>query len=236
MSQEPYRSVSPVELILVRHGTTADNLASRWSGWQDTPLSQSGRRQAEAVASYLAEIASAEILYCSPLSRALTTAALIGERLGLAPRIHSGLKEAYFGAVEGMLDIEVQRLHPDMYAAAQDLGNLDFRWPGGESRRDFVTRIRRTLGAIIAAEDGAARKLVVGHGGMFSLFLADLMEGDPSRWPKYMMNNCSVTKLELSSAGPKLVLLNYCDHLDGAGPDLARDAWSAPPLWKISGE
>ncbi|MCL5026660.1 MAG: histidine phosphatase family protein [Chloroflexi bacterium] len=235
MTNVRYPSVASGELVLVRHGTTIDNLASRWSGWQDSPLSDNGRLQAAVLAAYLADAVSADALYASPLRRALATATVIGERLGLAPRVHAGLKESHFGQVEGMPDAEVRRLYPEMYAAAQDFTDLDFCWPGGESRRQFVARIRRTLGEIIQESVGR-RVLVVGHGGMISIFLADLLDDDPSRWPKYKVNNCSVTRLELSHDGPRLALLNYCDHLENGPPGLSLEARAAPPLWRLPHE
>jgi broad specificity phosphatase PhoE len=220
------------DLILVRHGTTEDNLTSRWTGWNDTPLNRVGLLQAEAVAGYIAAHYHPDILFASPLRRAHVTAEIIGQRVGLAIRILDGLKESHFGDVEGLPDAEVRERYAEVYAAASDLKDQEFAWPGGETRRNFVQRIRRAFGEIIDAGAGQCI-LMVGHGGMISNFLADLLEGDPSLWPKYMVNNCSVSHLTLSPDGPRLLLLNETIHLATGPAELLAQARATPPLWQM---
>jgi broad specificity phosphatase PhoE len=230
-----YTARPDTELILVRHGTTDDNLASRWTGWRDTPLNEAGRLQAKLVAAYLAANYMVVSMFTSPLQRALTTARIIGARMGLEPQVCDGLKESHFGEVEGMPDAEVRERYASTYAAALDLNDLDFGWPAGETRREFVARIRQTMDEVIKAGAGG-RTLLVGHGGMISLFLADVLEGDPCRWPKYMVSNCSISHLAMSSAGPRLLSLNEIGHLASGPAELLAQAQAAPPLWKMPTE
>ena len=86
-------SAPDADLWLVRHGQ-AD------AGWEraDPPLSELGRQQArecaQALAGRLAEVGrGAGTLLCSPLRRTRETAGLLGDRLGLQPRVEPRLVE-----------------------------------------------------------------------------------------------------------------------------------------------
>jgi len=74
-------------LYVLRHGETAWNLERRMQGTKDSPLTERGRAQAEAMGRTLkAELArepSATIFLRSPLGRARQTADIVGRALGL---------------------------------------------------------------------------------------------------------------------------------------------------------
>jgi broad specificity phosphatase PhoE len=64
-------------LILVRHGQSTWNASARLQGQADPPLSDAGRRDAEALAPLLASFPGERVV-CSDLQRARETAALLG--------------------------------------------------------------------------------------------------------------------------------------------------------------
>jgi broad specificity phosphatase PhoE len=66
-------------VLLARHGETDDNVPPlRFQGWRDTPLNQTGRRQAHDLARRAAELGVAS-LFSSDLSRARETAQIVGQ-------------------------------------------------------------------------------------------------------------------------------------------------------------
>ena len=76
-----------MSLLLARHGETDDNIPPiRIQGSRDTPLNDEGREQAAALADLAAERGIAS-LWASQLSRARETAEIVGERIGLRPRV-----------------------------------------------------------------------------------------------------------------------------------------------------
>src|SRR5215472_9333559 len=107
--------VLPV-VYLVRHGETEWNLVRRYQGWGDSPLTERGLAQAEAVGRVLAEISAATTaqIISSPLGRARRTAEIIGSALGnRAPiLLEERLKEISIGAWDGLLRDEIEAIEP----------------------------------------------------------------------------------------------------------------------------
>lgn len=206
-------AIKHTEVFMVRHGQTASNIAGLFHGATDVPLNEMGQRQAELVAERVTTIEALNSLHSSPLQRALRTAQAIARRTGLEPRIHTGLAEMNFGEAEGLvLEAMVERW-PELARRFEDLSDHAVRFPGGESREEFHTRVRQTLDEIVATHTGE-RILVVAHGGVISSLVAQIVGGDPNDWRRYRIDNCSVTHIELATAGPVTHLMNDIVHLE----------------------
>ncbi len=155
-------------ILLARHGETDDNREPvRVQGFTDTPLNDTGRRQAAELAERLRgePIAS---LWSSDLSRARETAEIVGAQIGLAPRLDERLREGYRGRWEGRLFIDIQRTEPELYAAWLRAGE-EFRFPDGESLREQLERVSAALADVRASGDLPA--LVVCHRGCIRVML-----------------------------------------------------------------
>ncbi|MEU5127064.1 bifunctional RNase H/acid phosphatase [Streptomyces mobaraensis] len=105
---------APTTFVLLRHGETALTPQKRFSGsgGSDPELSPAGRRQAEAVAAALAARGTIQAVVSSPLRRCRETAGAVAARLGLDVRVEEGLREADFGAWEGLTFAEVRDRYP----------------------------------------------------------------------------------------------------------------------------
>jgi broad specificity phosphatase PhoE len=148
-------------ILLARHGETADNLApARVMGRRDPPLTERGREQARALARAV-EAEEVRALHTSDLRRARETAEIVGEALGLEPRVDARLAESHRGLWEGRLLRDIEREEPDAWRAWLRAGN-GFCFPGGESLRDHLERVGAALDDI-AGE--ALPALVICHGG-----------------------------------------------------------------------
>jgi probable phosphoglycerate mutase len=154
---------------LARHGQTDDNLVpQRFQGFTDTPLNDTGRRQAHELAERVAGD-GIRSLWASDLSRARETAEIVGARIGLEPRLDARLREGFRGRWEGHLMQDIERSEPDLYAAWRRGGN--FRFPGGESLGEQQERVMAALREIHAGSSLPA--LVVCHGGSIRVVLCD---------------------------------------------------------------
>ncbi|HWE09346.1 MAG TPA: histidine phosphatase family protein [Solirubrobacteraceae bacterium] len=155
-------------ILLARHGETNDNLEPfRFQGFTDTPLNDTGRRQAHELADKVAGEGIAS-LWSSDLSRARETAEIVGERIGLTPTLDARLREGCRGRWEGHLMVDIERSESELYAAWRR-GGADFRFPGGESLLEQQQRVQAALEDIHAA--GPLPALVVCHGGSIRVML-----------------------------------------------------------------
>src|SRR5579883_2877922 len=108
-------------LVLLRHGETAFTAQKRLSGsgGADLALSDLGRRQADATAEMLAARGRVAAVVSSPLRRCQETADTVARRLRLGVEVDEALREANFGAWEGLTFAEIRERHPDELAAWQ---------------------------------------------------------------------------------------------------------------------
>ena len=136
-------------------------------GFSDTPLNDTGRRQAAELAQRVAPLVLRS-LWSSDLQRARETAEIVGARLNLPVRLDARLREANRGKWEGRLFVDIERGCPGPYAAWRRAG-ASFRFPGGESLAEQAQRVDAALESIRAS--GELPALAVCHGGAIRVAL-----------------------------------------------------------------
>ncbi len=182
-------------------------------GYTDVPLNPLGLRQAALVADRLRASVPLEAIVSSPLSRALTTARIIGDRFRLEPTIMPGLMEMNFGSLEGVSAARFAAEHPELAARMLDLDDFDLGWPDGETRRAFHERVLTTFQAILG--DYASHTIaVVAHGGVIGSLVAQISDAQPNDIFAYDVMNCSVTHLDVTPDDTAMHLFNDVVHLD----------------------
>jgi broad specificity phosphatase PhoE len=179
-------------VLLARHGETNDNLEPiRVQGFRDTPLNETGRRQAAELAERMTDEGIAS-LWSSDLSRASETAQIVGRRIGLEPRLDARLREANRGEWEGHTFLDIEREQPERYAAWRRAGDR-FRFPGGESLLDQQQRVGAALGDI--RRRGELPALVVCHGGSIRVMLCSRDPRGLDAFHDYEVPNTAVFEL-----------------------------------------
>jgi probable phosphoglycerate mutase len=137
-------------------------------------LNDRGRAQARELAGAAARAVGnggLGAIWTSHLSRARETAEIVGEILGLEPRVDERLAESRRGSWEGRDVAEIERDEPEAWAAWRR-GGADFRFPGGgESLEEHLVR---TSAAIDEIASGALPALVICHGGTIRCAFARL--------------------------------------------------------------
>jgi broad specificity phosphatase PhoE len=151
-------------MMLVRHGETMANLEQRYHGRRDSPLTERGIAQAQAIGrrlSTLLEAPSVEII-SSPQPRASRTAEIIrGCFKGtIAPvRRDDRLCEVSIGGWEGLSQAEIIALAPGTFDG-DGRQNWCFCAPDGETYAEFEARLAGWLSEI----DDHPALIVVTHG------------------------------------------------------------------------
>jgi len=129
------------DMFILRHGQTEWNVAGRYQGQRDSPLTAQGVAQAKAQGEILQRVLAGRVLpaFTSPLGRAARTAELALAPLGQHARIDSRLKELKFGTREGKTRAEV------LEARKTSRFEHYFSDPEGESFQDIECRCRAFL-------------------------------------------------------------------------------------------
>lgn len=205
-------------IYLIRHGQTSYNLERRFQGQLDVPLSEEGERQAQAVASWLADQpVKFGALYSSDLQRALTTARTIGERLGLVPEQVEALREIHVGEWQGLVSDEIEARYPGQLSLWRDQAP-GFRVPGGETTAQVQQRILSWYVDAITKHRGQAI-IAVSHGMALSSLIArlngwDMADKERARQIRHGNTGVSIVLADHVSRQSRTLLLNSLAHLE----------------------
>ena len=165
---------------LLRHGESEANVAGvAAGGGSDSALTPRGQQQAETLATVIDRLAvRPSRIYASPMQRALNTAKIVNEKLGLPITIVDTLYEHHVGDWEGKPWGEIG---PKLKAGEKP--------PGGESNEQYTARVRDALYPVLS-ETHETPPLIVAHGGTF-YSLARLYD-----WEITDIRNCHLHRFE----------------------------------------
>ena len=217
------------ELWLVRHAESIGNAAATRAEREgldvipleirdaDVPLSATGREQAAALATWVADHHEAvDLLYTSPYARARETLGIALQGRSSAPVIiDERLRDRELGILDLLTREGVSRLHPEEARRRLRLGKYDHRPPGGESWADVALRLRSFLGDLSALEASSA--MIVAHDAIVMILLSLLLPWDESELLEFAAShtvlNASVTHLTRTSGAWSLEQFSDVSHL-----------------------
>lgn len=216
----------PDALWLLRHGESAGNRARDEAEADgravidladrdmDVPLSDLGRRQAQAAGRWIGEMDPRQqptVVFVSPYVRAMQTADLVIEAGGLdhLPRLtDERLREREFGILDGLTIRGIRERFPEEADRRARLGKFYHRPPGGESWADVVKRVRDVT-AELGRDHPGERVLVVAHEVVVLLFryvLERLGEQDVLALGRAEeIANCSLSRFEFDVDAGRLL-------------------------------
>ena len=146
--------------LLVRHGEAESNvrhiLHSEPNG--ENPLTDTGRKQAEAAAKDLKD-RNVHHVYTSDLMRAHQTASIIGETVGIEPKVDERLREIKLGEFEGK-SLEEYQAHIEISARTA----FTKKPRGGENWSETRARMVRFIREIEQEHEGKTI-VIVSHAG-----------------------------------------------------------------------
>ena len=204
----------PCELLLVRHGESAGNVArdaAEASGnpWIDIPerdmdvaLSPNGVEQARALGHWLgARDESPTVIITSPYRRAVDTAgeALRSCDLDIPLVLDERLREREFGVLDRLTKVGITERYPEEAEARARVGKFYYRPPSGESWCDVALRVRSALDTI-SREHPDEPVMIIAHQVVILMFRYVL---ERLREPEVLaivaaaeLVNCSVTSYQ----------------------------------------
>ncbi|KQV07408.1 histidine phosphatase family protein [Leifsonia sp. Root112D2] len=169
-----------MRLLLIRHGQTIDNVrGALGTEVPGPPLTELGRKQADAVPAAL-ESEQIEAIYVSTMLRTQLTAAPLARARGIDARVVDGLQEIYAGELEQRADSA--SVHQYIGAIVAWQSDLRVRIPGGEDGHEFFARYNAVIDDIAADHDGTVA--LVSHGAAirtWASWAAGNIDGDFTR-------------------------------------------------------
>jgi 2,3-bisphosphoglycerate-dependent phosphoglycerate mutase len=201
------------QIILIRHGETVWNQQRRMQGHSDSPLSETGVRQAQQLALRLKQIAF-NALYSSDSGRAHHTARSVAEVTGHDIVLEPRLRERHFGVFEGLTGSEIEASLPADYARFKSRDQA-FVIPGGESALQFRARVFSCLQEI-AGRHARGLVVVITHGLVLdAVYRAAL--GIPPELPRvHELVNAGINRLRYESGAWHVELWADGSHLDAS--------------------
>ena len=205
-------------VIIVRHGQTAWNEGEgeRLRGRSDLELDETGIRQAKAAAARIARCGIAAI-YSSPLRRAMATAEILSEPLGLQVQRLAGLIDIDYGRWQGLSLKEAQSNDPELYKLWLESPQL-VAFPGGEGLGEVRKRVTNALETVVTHHPGQAIVLV-SHKVVCKVLLCSLLGLDNSHFWQIEQGLCAINLVEIERNSASVLLLNDTCHLKEMGED-----------------
>ncbi len=180
-----------MRVYMTIHALSTWNEEGKRQGHCDTPLSDSGRKAAELLASR-PDLAEVRTIFTSDLQRSVQTAAPLAARLGLVPVKRTDLREGNWA------DYHIDPLFPPMAApyGFETVDELNLRC------RSFLRSLREN--------PVPSPLLVVTHGGFFRLMLTQVL-GVPLE--NYKGIRTALNVIELRRGEWQVISLNDDSHL-----------------------
>jgi broad specificity phosphatase PhoE len=204
---------SATHLHLIRHAATATNEQTPYvlqGSGTDPPLSPNGRKQAAAVAQFMARFPIVRI-YSSPLRRAVDSARMIGRVHDLSVATLERLVECNVGQWEGLSWESIQQLFPVDYTNfIHDPVNLPY--PDGESFGDVFRRTQPVFEQLLLQHPGE-HIVVVAHGVVNRVYLSHLLGLDMRRARSVPQENGCANLICHGRGETRVVTLNSVYHL-----------------------
>lgn len=194
-----------LELILVRHGETNSNKKGTYLGWTDIDLNAEGIRQAYLTKEKLKGIKVNKI-FSSPLKRAKKTAQIVNENYNLEIIYSDCLNERNFGIWDDLTHEDiVSRYHEEYDKWIGDWVNYRIR-DGESALESYLRVVEYTRDFIVSRDTGTY--VVVAHMGTIRFMLTYLLGMNIEDSWRFRLNNCSISKVEISDGYAVLTLFN----------------------------
>jgi broad specificity phosphatase PhoE len=195
--------------FLIRHGETEFNRLGVFRGRFEVDLNDRGRKQAEEIGEALRG-EGIEIVYTSPLGRAVETAEIVGNVLGLSCEISEAFNNIALGKWQGVPKDEIKREYPEEWKLWTTEPER-LKIPDGETVEDV--RLRSFDGLMQILKERDATFAVVTHRSVIKTLGASILKVPPPYFWKFYIDNAAFSVFEHSLSGFTLLSWNSNAHL-----------------------
>lgn len=185
-------------------------MTGHWQGHGDSPLSEHGVEQAEALAERLSQ-ATFDRVIASDLSRAADTARAVGRRIGREPELMKRWREIDVGDWEGLTRDEVKERFPDQIAALKR--GQPIKIGGAESWLELAQRAHGAFEQLRSELEPGQRAVVFAHGGVIASLVGLLFGVGRDKRRLGNVANTAITTIRHDGTRPTLLRYNDATHV-----------------------
>ena len=200
-------------IVLVRHGHVDWIAPERFRGRAERAMSDLGRRQARALANYVAKTWRLDAIYTSPLGRCRDTSAAIAAPFRLEPRVADALCDIDYGEWQGLTREQAKERWPDeieLWFRAPHLAAI----PGGETLPVLLSRAAVALRKILRVHNSGT-VVLVGHDSVNRVLLLFTLELPLSKYWHLRQDPCGLNELFFENDTFVIRSINQIQHLAG---------------------
>ncbi len=200
-----------MQLYLMRHGQSQNNAGN--ASAHNVPLTSLGLEQVRRAADALAD-QRFDAIYCSPLKRALQTAAILHSRLGIAPYVHPSFSETGFSwgepdATRGQLQTD----YPD-FILDESITTNGWAPADSETQEEAYERACKIVQWLSTRHsEPDSRILVVSHGNYGGILIGSVVGVRPCGYTQFSQHNTGISRADIVDEQSKLRFLNATTHL-----------------------
>jgi len=201
------------KIILVRHGHVEGIDPPRFRGRAEIPLTELGKRQAQAAARRIAESFRPVAVYTSPMGRCVATGQAIAQAADVANEPLAPLNDLDYGAWQWRTYAEIKTEAPKLFALWRAAPHL-VRFPGGESLQDLVARAADAL-RLVLDRHGDQTTVMVGHDSINRALLLQLTDQPLSAYWRLAQDPCGISEIDVKEGRSRVRRINETAHLEG---------------------
>jgi phosphoserine phosphatase len=207
------------KLMLIRHGDTDWNIEEIFRGRVDVELNETGIIQAQLLSKYL-EGEPIDMVYSSPLKRALKTAEIIAVPHNADVTSSQELIDFDYGEWQGLSHDAVKNKYKMLYKKWLKKPHL-VKIPKGESLDDVGKRTVSLVDRVIANNEGTVA--LVSHRVIHKVIICVLLGLDNSHFWNIKLDTCGITTFNYQDKRFILEKHNDTSFLKPLGKSVLKD-------------
>ncbi|MGJ4788293.1 histidine phosphatase family protein [Leptospira koniambonensis] len=185
-------------LCLLRHPHISSEYGGKYLGRKEVSLSENGLQEVGKIKEKVQEKFLKGKVYISPSKQCRETFAALEFPNEFHPEFKEELQELDFGNWEGRSFSELSELHLEGLKKFSDF-SPSFRFPNGESLREFQARAEVFKDHILSSSD--TNIFVLSHGGILSILLCSFLNIPVSFYTKFKFSPSTLVYLDIFKNG-----------------------------------
>lgn len=195
---------------IARHGQTNWNILGKTQGHGNSDLTEKGEEQARELADAMTNY-PIDLIFSSDLGRAVQTAEIVGNKIGIKVEKTEALREMGFGVWEGLLIDEIKKNHANTYDTWRNEPHL-VDIPGGETLHIIKERVDNFIQEINDKYDNK-HILLVSHSVTVRVMLLSFLNSGMENIYRIKQDNTALNIVEFRNYGPVIQKMNDTSHI-----------------------